>query len=49
MIYLYGAFVFCTLAIVWAAFGVVRHIRRHNAEMPLRTEAQDSPINPPTE
>ena len=49
MIYLYGAFVFCTLAIVWAAIGVVRHIRRHNAQVPPQTEAHDSPIHPPTE
>ncbi len=49
MRYLYGVFVLCTVALVWAAIGVVRHIRRHNAETAARYEAHDTAVNPHTE
>lgn len=49
MPYLYGVFILCTLALVWAVVGIVRHIRRHNAEMPSHLEAPETAHNPPTE
>ena len=45
MRYLFGVFVLCTLALVWAVIGIVRHIRRHNAEV----AAHETATHPPTE
>jgi hypothetical protein len=47
MRYLYGVFVFSTLVLVWAIVGVVRHIRRHNAEVSAHVEAHETATNPP--
>lgn len=47
MRYLYGVFVLCTLAIVFAAMGIVRHIRRHNAETAAHNEAHETATQHP--
>ncbi|MGC8549064.1 MAG: hypothetical protein ACP5M4_05120 [Acidobacteriaceae bacterium] len=49
MRYLFGIFVLCTVALVWAAIGIVRHIRRHNAESHAHIEVHDTANHPPTE
>lgn len=47
MLVLYAVFVLSLLAILWTAFAVARHLRRHEAHRDTQADVLERPLHEP--